>query len=182
MKQGDEVGFKEITGGSNLVKDAIESKVVKQISYWDKNLNKLVEVPKYNNVALGKDLNGTLKAFGDEVGANVWTSSTDKIFTKMYDLPDSYSFERAITSVLNETVKVNGGKVLFDITSVNVEKAIVGGLVHNQELVFKNLVTEFELQMVLLNQTWFDNIIFHEGGRILSQNELLSIGIKLIEQ
>jgi hypothetical protein len=60
--------------------------------------------------------------------------------------------------------------------------ATVGELIHNQELVFKNLITEFELQMILRNKTWFDNIVFHEGGKILSQEDLISKGIKLIEQ
>lgn len=100
----------------------------------------------------------------------------------MYDLPESYSFERAIKCVFNETVNTNGGKILFDIAKVDIKKAIQGQLVHNTDLVLKErLVTEFELQMLLRNETWFNNTIFHEGGEIIPLEELISKGIKLIK-
>ena len=99
------------------VKDILSKKILKTIKKWDNILGQMVEYPKYNNVALGKSLGGELETFGKEVGANVWTAKTDKIFTIMYDLMESRSFERNITDVLNETINQNQGKILFDVTS-----------------------------------------------------------------
>ncbi len=166
------------TLSGQLVKDAVPSNVVKTVTNWDRQLQELVEYPKYNNVALGKSSNGRLEAFGNEVGANVWTKETDKIFTKKYSLPDHYSFERSMTSVLNETVSKNGGKILFDIDGVNISKSIEGSVIYNP---FNNLITEFELQMLLRNKSWYDNVIFHNNGVILSSEELIEKGIRLIE-
>jgi len=163
------------------IEDLINKQVVKTITNYDRKLGTLVEYPKYNNVALGKDMGGKLEAFGKDVGANVWTRETEAIFTKMYDLPDSWSFERSMTSVLNETVGTNQGKILFDISSVDIPKAIKGGLVHNSELVLRNSVTELELQMILRNKSWYDNVIFHESGKVLIQEELANKGIKLLQ-
>ncbi len=136
----------------------------------------------YNNVALGKDLNGALEAFGKDVGANVWTKNTDKIFTDMYVLMESRSFESNITEVLNKTINQNEGKILFDISAVEIDKAIQGGLLHTSDLVMnKKLITELELQMLIRNENWFNNTIFHEGGRVLSKDEIIGKGIKIIK-
>ncbi len=168
--------------GSFLVKDIVNKKVIKTIKKWDPKIGKIIEYPKYNNVALGKDMNGTLEAFGKEVGANVWTDKTDKIFTDMYVLMESRSFERNITDVLNETINKNEGKILFDITGVEVDKAIIGGLVHTPDLVMnKRLVTELELQMLMRNENWFNNTIFHDGGKVLTKEEIIRKGIKIIK-
>ncbi len=118
--------WKGVKDGGSLVKDILSKNILKTINKYDKKLGQMVNYPKYNNVALGKDAGGTLKQFGDDVGANVWTVETNNVFTSMYDLPDSWSFERSITSVLNETVGINQGKVLFDIKNVNIQKAIEG--------------------------------------------------------
>ena len=112
----------------------------------------MVDYPMYNNVALGKDLNGTLETFGKEVGANVWTSKTDNVFIIMYDLIEGRSFERNITDVLNQTIK-NEGKIFFDINGVNIQKSITGGMVHNEILVTQGFITELELQMLMRNKT-----------------------------
>ena len=112
----------------------------------------MVDYPMYNNVALGKDLNGTLETFGKEVGANVWTSKTDNEFIIMYDLIEGRSFERNITDVLNQTIK-NEGKIFFDINGVNIQKSITGGMVHNEILVTQGFITELELQMLMRNKT-----------------------------
>ena len=166
---------------SKFVDGIISKKILKTITKYDKKLGKVVEYPMYNNVALGKDLNGKLKEFGDNIGANVWTSETDNVFTSMYDLMESRSFERNITDVLNKTT-TNDGKILFDLTSVNIQKAIDGGLIHNTKLVLDDrLVTELELQIILRNKSWLENTIFHIEGKIMSSKELVSKGIKLIE-
>ena len=170
-----------VAKGGSRIEDLISKRVVKTVSNYDSKLGQLVEYPKYNNVALGKDMGGKLEAFGKDVGANVWTRETEAIFTKMYDLPDSWSFERSMTSVLNETVGTNQGKILFDISGVDISKAVKGGLVHNSELVLKNSVTELELQMILRNKSWYDNVIFHESGKVLIQEELANKGIKLLQ-
>lgn len=163
------------------VEDVISKKVLKYITKYDKKLGKTVEYPMYINVALGKDLNGKLRAFGDKVGANVWTTETDNVFTSMYDLMDSRSFERNIGDVFNKTAN-NEGKILFDITSVNIQKAIDGGLIHNTKLVLDDrLVTELELQLILRNKSWFEMVLFHIKGKILSVDELANKGIKLSE-
>jgi hypothetical protein len=44
----------------------------------------------------------------------------------MYELPDSWSFERSMTSVLNETVGTNQGKILFDIKGVEIQSSRQG--------------------------------------------------------
>ena len=171
-----------VAKGGSRIEDLISKRVVKTITNYDSKLGQLVEYPKYNNVALGKDMGGKLEAFGKDIGANVWTDETHNIFTKMYDLPDSWSFERSMASVLNETVGANQGKILFDITGVNIQKSITGGLVHSPKLVIEEkLVTELELQVLLRNESWFNNTIFHEGGKVLAQEELLSKGVKLIK-
>ncbi|WP_336686031.1 hypothetical protein [Chryseobacterium bernardetii] len=168
--------------GSFLVKDIVNKKIIKTIKKWDSKLGQLVEYPMYNNVALGKDLNGTLEAFGKEVGANVWTNKTDNIFTTMYDLMESRSFESNITEVLNKTITQNEGKILFDISNVNIQKAIDGGLIHNTTLVVdERLFTELELQMLLRNENWLNNTIFHNNGKVLSNEEMLNAGIKIIK-
>ena len=165
----------------NSIDDVISKKVLKNITKYDKKLGKAVEYPMYNNVALGKDLNGTLETFGKEAGANVWTAKTDNVFTSMYDLMGSRSFERNISDVLNQTIK-NEGKILFDIASVNIQKAIDGGLIHNTKLVFDDrLVTELELQLILRNPSWFENTVFHIKGRLLSNDELINAGIRSIK-
>ena len=164
------------------VKNIVNKRVIKTITNYDSKLGQLVEYPKYNNVALGKGSGGALEQFGKEVGANVWTTKTDNIFTSMYDLPNSWTFERSISSVLDETVGANQGKILFDINGVDIQKAVTGGLVHTPKLVLEDrLVTELELQMILRNESWFNNTIFHEGGKVLTKEELLSKGIKLIK-
>ncbi|WP_165621356.1 hypothetical protein [Flavobacterium columnare] len=112
-----------VAGAGSLVKDIISKRVVKTISKYDKNLGKMVDYPMYNNVALGKSSGGSLKQFGDEVGANVWTKETDNVFTSMYNLPErDYlgGFERSIGEVLDATTGANQGKILFDVTGVNV--------------------------------------------------------------
>lgn len=100
----------------------------------------------------------------------------------MYDLPDSWSFERSMKSVLDETVGTNQGKILFDISGVNIQKSVTGGLIHNTQLVYDGFVTELELQMILRNKTWYDNVIFHEGDKVLNNNEILSKGLKYLNQ
>jgi hypothetical protein len=165
---------------SSLVKESVVKRVLKTISKYDSKLGKMVDYPMYNNVALGKDLDGALKSFGDEVGANVWTKQTESIFTSMYDLPSTYSFEKSITSVLNKTTGTNQGKILFEVGGVNIQKSIAGGMVHNPQLVLDGFITELELQMLIRNKLWYDNIIFHEGGKILSNEELISKGIKYL--
>lgn len=169
--------------GGLLVKDAISSTIIKKVTKWDNTLGELVEYPKYNNVALGKDLNGSLEAFGNNIGANVWTNNTDAIFTKKYGLMDrdyAGGFELNIGDVLNETIGANNGKILFDINGVNLQKAIDGGAVHSQNLVFQGYVTELELQMLLRNQSWLDNVIFHNSGTILSNSEITTKGLTFI--
>ena len=136
-------------------------------------------VPKTETLRGIKGSGGSLKQFGDEVGANVWTAETEKVFTSMYDLPDSWTFERSITSVLNETVGTNQGKILFDINGVNIQKAVSGGLVHDP---LGGLITELELQMLMRNKSWYDNVIFHESGKILSSQEITAKGIKYLGQ
>ena len=172
---------KDVVAKGGGIESLINKHVVKTITNYDSKLGQLVEYPKYNNVALGKDMGGKLEAFGKDVGANVWTRETEAIFTKMYDLPNSWSFERSMTSVLNETVGSNQGKILFDISGVDIPKAIKGGLIHNSELVLRNSVTELELQMILRNKSWYDNVIFHENGKVLIQEELVNKGIKLLQ-
>jgi hypothetical protein len=164
------------------IEDLITKRVVKTITNYESKLGQLVEYPMYNNVALGKKAGGSLEQFGKEIGANVWTNETHNIFTKMYDLPDSWSFERSMTSVLNETVGANQGKILFDIKGVEIQKSVTGGLVHTPDLVYKGYVTELELQMLLRNKSWYDNVIFHESGKVLSSQEIVSQGLKFIGQ
>ncbi|URM35544.1 hypothetical protein [Flavobacterium anhuiense] len=167
---------------SKNVEDVISKKVLKYVSKYDKKLNKMVDYPMYNNVALGKSAEGALQEFGDRIGANVWTKETDNVITSMYDLPSSWSFERSITNVLKQTTEKNHGKILFDVNNVEIPLAIKGGLVHNAQLVIEyKLVTELELQMILRNSEWFRNTIFHKSGVILTKEELISKQIKLIE-
>ncbi|URM35546.1 hypothetical protein [Flavobacterium anhuiense] len=117
-----------------------------------------------------------------KVGANVWTTETDNVFTSMYDLMDSRSFERNIGDVLETVIDKNQGKILFDLTNVEISQAIKGGLVHSPDLVFKQkAVTELEFQMILRNEKWFKNVIFHQGGIVLSSSELIEKGIHLIK-
>ena len=160
----------------------IEKRVLKTITKFDKKLQRMVEYPMYNNVALGKSAGGTLEKFGSEVGANVWASETNNVFTSMYDLMESRSFERSISDFLNQTVGANQGKILFDVTGVNIQKAVKGGIVHNQTLVLQGFITELELQMIMRNKTWFDNVLFHEGGKVLSSQEITVKGVKYISQ
>lgn len=177
--------WKAVNGAGSLVKDIISKRVIKTISKYDKNLGKMVDYPMYNNVALGKSSGGSLKQFGDEVGANFWTKETDNVLTSMYNLPErDYfgGFERSIGEVLDATTGANQGKILFDVTRVNVQKAVTGGMVHNPALVLDGFVTELELQLLMRNKTWFDNIIFHEGGKILNTQELTTKGVKFLGQ
>ncbi len=125
---------------------------------------------------------GALKQFGDEIGANVWTAETDNVFTSMYDLMPSRSFERNISDVFDATLGTNQGKIVFDITGVNIQKAVSGGMTHNSNSVLQGFVTEIELQMIMRNRTWFDNVIFHEGGRVLTTQELFTKGISYLGQ
>lgn len=166
--------------GGLLVKDVIPSNVLSKVTRWDNALGELVEYPKYNNVALGKASGGALESFGNNVGANVWTSSTHPIFTKKYVLPDSWSFERSMESVFNETIGANNGKILFDIEGVDIQKAINGGMVHTPSLVQSGFVTELELQMLLRNQSWLDNVVFHQSGTILSNSEITTKGLVIM--
>lgn len=142
----------------------------------------MVDYPMFNNVALGKSSGGALKNFGDEIGANVWTAETDNVFTSMYDLMPSRSFERSISDVFDVTLGTNQGKIVFDITGVNIQKAVTGGMTHNSNLVLQGFVTELELQMLMRNRTWFNNIIFHEGGRVLTNQEIVAKGISYLGQ
>ena len=65
---------------------------------------------------------------------------------------------------------------------MNIQKAIDGGLIHNTKLVLDDrLVTELELQLILRNKSWFEMVLFHIEGKILSVDELANKGIKLIE-
>lgn len=180
---GSEDGLNKIgpSGEITFVKDIITKKVLKVIKKWDAKVGAMVEYPKYNNVALGKSLGGKLEEFGKQVGANVWTDKTDKIFTDMYVLMESRSFERNITDVLNETINQNEGKSLFDITGVNTQKSIDGGLVHTPQLVNDGFITELELQMIMRNESWFNNVIFHEAGKVLTKEEIISKSIKFIK-
>ncbi|NJO01402.1 MAG: hypothetical protein HC880_06680 [Bacteroidia bacterium] len=43
-------------------------------------------------------------------------------------------------------------------------------------------ITELELQMLLSNKSWYDNVVFHEGGKILGSQEIASKGIKYLGQ
>ncbi|OWP84391.1 hypothetical protein BWK59_05540 [Flavobacterium davisii] len=183
----DETKLKEsaeeiVTNWRSLVKNVITKRVVKTISKYDKNLGKMVDYPMYNNVALGKSSGGALKQFGDEVGANVWTKETDNVFTSMYDLMESRSFERNISDVFNQTLNTNQGKIIFDVTGVNIQKAVTGGMEHTSTLVLDGFITELELQLIMRNKTWFDNVVFHEGGNLLSPQDLTKKGIKFLEQ
>lgn len=165
-----------------FVDEILSKKILKTITKYDRKLGKTVEYPMYNNLALGKSAGGKLKEFGDKVGANVWTTETGNVFTSMYDLPDYWSFERSITDVLKKTVGSNEGKILFDVTNVDIPVAVKGGLVHNVQLVMEyKLVTELELQMILRNSDWFKNTIFHSNGVILTKEELIAKQIQLIE-
>ncbi len=181
-RQQVEDAFKRVNQAGNLVRDIVTKRVIKTVPKWDNKLGKLLEYPKYNNVALGKSSGGSLKQFGDDVGANVWTSETDNVFTLMYDLPSSWTFERSIVSVFDETIGTNGGKILFDISGVNIQKGITGGMIHNQKLVMQGFVTELELQMLLRNRGWYNNVIFHEGGKVLSNQELVTKSLNFIGQ
>jgi hypothetical protein len=156
-----------------LVKNLVEKVIVKTIYKNGKKYD------MYNNIALGKANQG-LKVFGDDVGANVWTNETHSAFTTFYDLPDSWSFERSLTSALNQTIGDLNGKILFDVTNVDVSSAVMGGLVHNFELIRRGLITELELQMVLRNSSWFNNTTFHKGGISLTIEELNAFNLKII--
>ncbi|MFN3487551.1 MAG: fibronectin type III domain-containing protein [Emticicia sp.] len=169
--------WKGVKDGGSLVKDILSKNILKTITKYDKKLGQMVNYPKYNNVALGKDAGGTLKQFGDDVGANVWIVETNNVFTSMYDLPDSWSFERSITSVLNETVGINKGKVLFDIKGVNIQRAIEGNVIYSP---YNGLITEFELQLLLRNKNWYENAIFHESGRVLNRTEMVTKKLKYL--
>jgi len=52
---------------------------------------------------------------------------------------------------------------------------------HNPKLVQDGLITELELQMILRNKAWMDNVIFHESGKVLSKENTIDKGIKLIK-
>jgi hypothetical protein len=112
-----------LNGAGSLVKDVVTKRILKTVSKYDSKLGQMVEYPMYNNVALGKSSGGSLKQFGDAVGANVWTKETDNVFTSMYNLPErNYvgGFERSIREVLDVTTGTNQGKILFDITGVDI--------------------------------------------------------------
>jgi len=67
-----------------------------------------------------------------------------------------------------------------DINGVNIQKAIDGGMIHTPSLVQDGFVTELELQMLLRNQSWLDNVVFHQSGTILSNSEVTTKGLSFI--
>jgi len=42
-------------------------------------------------------------------------------------------------------------------------------------------VTELELQLLMRNKSWFQNVIFHDAGKVLNNQEVVLKGIKYLE-
>ncbi|WP_343615941.1 hypothetical protein [Flavobacterium sp.] len=59
--------------------------------------------------------------------------------------------------------------------------SIIGDLADDGMLALKGQVTEFELQLLMRNKTWLENVIFHDAGKVLNGDEIISKGIKYIE-
>ncbi|TAF78897.1 MAG: hypothetical protein EAZ50_12760 [Runella slithyformis] len=108
-----------VQGAGKLVKDVITKRVLRTIRKYDSKLGQMVEYPMYNNVAFEKSSGGSLKQFGDEMGTDVWTKETDNIFTSMYHLLESRSFERNISDVFNQTLGTNQGKIWVTFQSID---------------------------------------------------------------
>lgn len=133
---------------------------------------------------VGGGLNsGVLKKNGDKVDANVWITETDNVFASMYNLIDrdfAGGLKKNIKELLDATIGKNEGKILFDV-KVNIKISIAGDLVDDKMLALRGQVTEFELQLLMRNKSWFENVIFHDAGKVLNSEEIISKGIKYIE-
>jgi len=89
----------------------------------------------------------------------------------LYD-PDAVSgWGEAFAQVMKATVAA-GGVVHFNLTGVDVTEALAG----NPDL-FVGRYTEFELQQIKLNPDWLRITKFYLDGRVLTDAELVALGI-----
>ena len=77
------------------------------------------------------------------------------------------AFEQAVTRTL-----AAGKRIHFNLTGLDIADALAG-----DRNFWSGRFTAYELQQIVTRSTWFAATIFYLDGRVLSESELMAIGI-----
>lgn len=125
---------------------------------------------KLHKISLGKNLEN-FKIVSDQLLSYCMHHS--EIFYR--DIPPSMPLASQLITVFTNTVK-NGGIILFNLSFVDIKRSIEG-FSSISEAKNKNMITEWELFIILTDDEYYNSTIFHNGSNELV---LLRNGIILL--
>ena len=132
--------------------------------------------PKYITLTLSEQLNlleGPVFAFGKNDDWH-WRFCNSHAVYSMYPLnfglgiPANLSAENQLRAVFHRINNENG-HFFYNICGVDLDKAITGFASYD-EAADNNMITEWELSILLQNPDYLERTIFHNGKTVLPQN------------
>nr|WP_243436275.1 RHS repeat-associated core domain-containing protein [Acanthopleuribacter pedis] len=129
----------------------------------------------FKNVALGHYRHekyrrkADLEAFANQMNASVSKNWSQRGFHRLAENKWPVAFSAAMNTAINR-----GGKILFDLTEVNIRHALNP---KNANKSWLDGYTEWELRQILGNKNWLKNTIFYMNGKRLNKRDLKKLGI-----
>jgi hypothetical protein len=78
-----------------------------------------------------------------------------------FDIPETFSMENKLRAVFRY-INLSNGRFIFNISGVDIISAIKG--FENFDVAFgNNMITEWELSVILENEDYYNKTIFHNG-------------------
>lgn len=142
-------------------------------------LDEVTVSPLYKRVAIETDINDIALGVNQQQELEIFIENVRSWIYKnwdivgLYNTTKNYGWGRVFYDSLFSCI-ANGGKINFNLDGLDIAKA----LNDPDYMTWVGRYTAWELQQIVRNPVFLDNTVFYLGGRILSKEEVLALGIK----
>jgi hypothetical protein len=151
--------------GAQLIEQYVLPIIVRSITKFRTSIP-FLKTGSVRNIALGMQNSG-LEEFAARNGA---AAMTEWEALGLYD-SGLQGWGQAFHQAMNRTIQ-RGGKVLFDLTGVDISRALAG-----DPAVWVGRYTAWELQQIRANPLYRAATTFYRNGRVLTKAEIAALGL-----